>query len=260
MERMMGELARSNGELEQFAYVASHDLQEPLRKIQAFSSRLRDRWGEQLGEQGADYLNRVENAAARMQILIEDLLSYSRVTSKAKPFVPVELGEVVVGVLSDLEARIERLNAKVEVGELPQVAADPTQMRQLLQNLIGNALKFHRKDSTPVVRIRAEMPSETSSGSEPAADGVCQLFVEDNGIGFEPKHAVKIFQVFQRLHSRQEYQGSGIGLAVCKKIVDRHGGTIEARSAPGEGATFVVSLPLKQVEDAEGSDGEAEPS
>ncbi|MEX2301053.1 MAG: PAS domain-containing protein [Bryobacterales bacterium] len=260
MERMMGELARSNGELEQFAYVASHDLQEPLRKIQAFSSRLRDRWGEQLGEQGADYLNRVENAAARMQILIEDLLSYSRVTSKAKPFVPVELGEVVVGVLSDLEARIERLNAKVEVGELPRVAADPTQMRQLLQNLIGNALKFHRKDSTPVVRIRAEMPSETGSGSEPAADGVCQLFVEDNGIGFEPKHAVKIFQVFQRLHSRQEYQGSGIGLAVCKKIVDRHGGTIEARSAPGEGATFVVSLPLKQAEEAGGSDGEAEPS
>jgi PAS domain S-box-containing protein len=260
MERMVGELARSNGELEQFAYVASHDLQEPLRKIQAFSSRLRDRWGEQLGDQGADYLNRVENAAARMQILIEDLLSYSRVTSKAKPFVPVELSEVAVGVLSDLEARVERLNAKVEVGPLPCVAADPTQMRQLLQNLIGNALKFHPKDSTPVVRIHAEMPSETDSAGYVEENGVCRLFVQDNGIGFDPKHAAKIFQVFQRLHSRNEYQGSGIGLAVCKKIVDRHGGTIEARSAPGEGATFVVTLPLQRADDGEGSDGEADPA
>jgi PAS domain S-box-containing protein len=255
MERMMGELARSNSELEQFAYVASHDLQEPLRKIQAFSSRLRDRWGEQLGEQGADYLNRVENAAARMQILIEDLLAYSRVTSKAKPFVPVELSEVVEGVLSDLEARIERLNARVEVGPLPQVAADPTQMRQLLQNLIGNALKFHRQDSTPVVRIHAEAPGD---GANDAAAELCRIRVEDNGIGFDPKHAIKIFQVFQRLHSRNEYQGSGIGLAVCKKIVDRHGGTIEALSSPGQGATFVVTLPLKQVQDSEPSEGDAD--
>lgn len=253
MERMVGELARSNSELEQFAYVASHDLQEPLRKIQAFSSRLRDRWGELLGEQGADYLNRVENAAARMQVLIEDLLSYSRVTSKAKPFVPVELSEVAEGVLSDLEARIERLSARVEVSPLPQLAADPTQMRQLLQNLIGNALKFHRKDSTPLVRIYAETPDHTAAAAE-----FCRLCVEDNGIGFDPKHATKIFQVFQRLHSRNEYQGSGIGLAVCKKIVDRHGGTIEALGRPGEGATFVVTLPLKQVSDGGRPGGDAE--
>ncbi len=257
MERMMSELARSNSELEQFAYVASHDLQEPLRKIQAFSSRLRDRWGEQLGEQGADYLNRVENAAARMQILIEDLLAYSRVTSKAKPFVPVELSEVVEGVLSDLEARIERLNAKVEVDPLPEVAADPIQMRQLLQNLIGNALKFHRPDSTPLVKIRTETV-EPASGSEAHGAQFCRIRVEDNGIGFDPKHAGKIFQVFQRLHSRNEYQGSGIGLAVCKKIVDRHGGTIEALSSPGEGATFVVTLPLTQANDSEQSDGDAD--
>jgi PAS domain S-box-containing protein len=259
MERMMGELARSNSELEQFAYVASHDLQEPLRKIQAFSSRLRDRWGEQLGEQGADYLNRVENAAARMQVLIEDLLAYSRVTSKAKPFVPVELSEVVEGVLSDLEARIERLNARVEVGALPQVAADPIQMRQLLQNLIGNALKFHRQDSTPVVKIHAETPQETAGpATENHAAEFCRLRVEDNGIGFDPKHATKIFQVFQRLHSRTEYQGSGIGLAVCKKIVDRHGGSIEALSTPGQGATFVVTLPLKQVNEGEPSEGDVD--
>jgi PAS domain S-box-containing protein len=261
MERMVGELARSNSELEQFAYVASHDLQEPLRKIQAFSSRLRDRWGEQLGEQGADYLNRVENAAARMQVLIEDLLAYSRVTSKAKPFVPVDLSEVAVGVLSDLEARIERLNARVEVGPLPQLAADPTQMRQLLQNLIGNALKFHRKDSTPVVRLYAETPEQAAApdAGNLAAD-FCRIRVVDNGIGFDPKHATKIFQVFQRLHSRNEYQGSGIGLAVCKKIVDRHGGTIEALSSPGQGATFVVTLPLKQASDGEPREEEAGPS
>jgi PAS domain S-box-containing protein len=243
MERMVGELARSNAELEQFAYVASHDLQEPLRKIQAFSSRLRDRWGNELGEQGTDYLGRVENAAARMQVLIEDLLSYSRVTSKAKPFVPVDLAEVADGVLSDLEARVERLQARVEVGPLLKVAADPTQMRQLLQNLIGNALKFHRKDVTPVVRIHAETLPETENGPE-----VCRIYVEDNGIGFDPKHASKIFQVFQRLHSRDEYQGSGIGLAVCKKIVDRHGGAIDAQGRR-DGATFVVTLPVTQAVD-----------
>jgi light-regulated signal transduction histidine kinase (bacteriophytochrome) len=241
--------------------VASHDLQEPLRKIQAFSSRLRDRWGEVLGDQGADYLNRVENAAARMQVLIEDLLAYSRVTSKAKPFVPVELSEVAEGVLSDLEARIERLSARVEVGPLPQVAADPIQMRQLLQNLIGNALKFHRKDSTPVVRLYAETPEQMAetAGALSAAE-FCRIRVEDNGIGFEPKHATKIFQVFQRLHSRNEYQGSGIGLAVCKKIVDRHGGAIEALGTPGQGATFVVTLPLRQVTDNEQPEGDAESS
>ncbi len=260
MERMMAELARSNSELEQFAYVASHDLQEPLRKIQAFSSRLRDRWGEALGDQGSDYLSRVENAAARMQILIEDLLQYSRVTSKAKPFVPVELRDVAEGVLSDLEARIERLNATVEVGELPRVAADPTQMRQLLQNLIGNALKFHRSDCAPVVRIYAEMPAANGAAGERGEDGACTLYVQDNGIGFDPKHADRIFQVFQRLHSRKEYQGSGIGLAVCKKIVDRHGGNIEARSKPGEGTTFVVTLPLRQAVEGEDSQGEAGPS
>jgi len=261
MERMVGELARSNSELEQFAYVASHDLQEPLRKIQAFSSRLRDRWGELLGEQGADYLNRVENAAARMQVLIEDLLAYSRVTSKAKPFVPVELREVAEGVLSDLEARIERLSARVEVGPLPSLAADPTQMRQLLQNLIGNALKFHRKDSTPVVRIHAETPEQTAGSALGASVAeICRIRVEDNGIGFDPKHASKIFQVFQRLHSRSEYQGSGIGLAVCKKIVDRHGGTIEALGRPGEGATFIVTLPLKQANDGEQREEEPDSS
>jgi signal transduction histidine kinase len=194
-----------------------------------------------------------------MQTLIEDLLAYSRVTSKAKPFVPVELNEVAEGVLSDLEARIERLNARVEVGALPRLAADPLQMRQLLQNLIGNALKFHRKDSTPVVGLHADTPEQiAASGAIP--EEVCRIRVEDNGIGFDPKHAVKIFQVFQRLHSRSEYQGSGIGLAVCKKIVDRHGGTIEALGRPGQGATFVVTLPLNQLSDPGQPEGDGESS
>ncbi len=231
-------LERSNRELESFAYIASHDLKEPLRKIQVFGERLVAKYGDVLDERGRDYLARMQNAATRMQALIDGLLVYSRVTTKAQPFVTVDLNAVVREVLDDLEVRIEQLQARVEVGELPTVEADPLQMRQLFQNLIGNALKFHREGVAPVVRVR----SEPLNGSE----GQYRIMVEDNGVGFDEKYADRLFQVFQRLHGRSEYEGTGIGLAICRKIIERHGGSITAQSAPDRGATFVVTLPLKQ--------------
>lgn len=232
-------LEQNNRELQDFAYVASHDLQEPLRKIQAFGDRLKVKCAAQLGDQGRDYLERMQNAAGRMQVLIDDLLAYSRVTTRAQPFVPTDLNGIVADVLSDLEVRIEQTGATVTCEPLPIIEADAIQMRQLFQNLIGNALKFHRKDVPPVVRIRALAPAT----EVPEAAAMCQILVEDNGIGFEEKYLDRIFVVFQRLHGRAEYEGTGVGLAICRKIALRHGGDITARSQLGEGATFIVTLP-----------------
>lgn len=243
LERKASELARSNAELEQFAFVASHDLQEPLRKIRAFGDRLKMKCDTALPAEGVDYLERMQNAAARMQTLIADLLTFSRVISRTDPFVEVDLAQVTREVLSDLEVRIEKVGATVTVGELPKIQADPMQMRQLFQNLIGNALKFQLPDVKPQVQIAARLvpPDEYSAQTGP----LCELTVQDNGIGFDEKYLEKIFAVFQRLHNRQEYEGTGIGLAVCRRIVDRHGGSITARSKPGAGATFIVQLPVK---------------
>jgi signal transduction histidine kinase len=231
-------LEQSNRELQDFASVASHDLQEPLRKIQAFGDRLRTKFAAPLGDAGRDYVDRMHAAAGRMQTLINDLLSFSRVTTKAQPFIPVDLGAVAREVLSDLEARVEQTGGRVELGDLPTIDADPLQMRQLLQNLIANGLKFRKPDVPPVVTVTAEVA---------AAGGGCELRVADNGIGFDEKYLDRIFNVFQRLHGRDEYEGTGIGLAVCRKIAERHGGSITARSRPGEGATFVVTLPASHA-------------
>lgn len=242
------QLRRSNHELEEFASVASHDLQEPLRKIQAFGDRLKTKCGPGLGADGMDYLGRMQDAARRMQILLQDLLTLSRVTSKAQPFVPVSLEKIVNDVVSDLEVRIELSGARVETGFLPTIEADPSQMRQLFQNLIANALKFQRGDTEPEVVISSKLLDmmEQQLPGATAGDEVCQIRVSDNGIGFDDKYAERIFQVFQRLHSRSEYEGTGIGLAVCRKITERHGGTITAKSSEGQGATFIVTLPVKQ--------------
>lgn len=247
LARKAAELARSNAELEQFAYVASHDLQEPLRKIQAFGDRLKAKCDAVQLQEGRDYLERMQSAAARMQTLINDLLTFSRVISTTQPFVPVDLGQVTREVLTDLEVRIEQSKAKVEIGELPTIEADPLQMRQLLQNLIGNALKFQASNAQPVVAITAQIvkkPFGTGGETEPS-DEICELIIKDNGIGFEEKYSEKIFAVFQRLHGRTEYEGTGVGLAVCRRITDRHGGSINAKSNLGEGATFIISLPVK---------------
>jgi signal transduction histidine kinase len=235
-------LEQSNRELQDFAFVASHDLQEPLRKIQAFGDRLRTRFAEPLGADGKDYVERMHSAASRMAVLIQDLLDYSRVTTQGRPFVPVDLNEIVQGVLADLETRIESSDGRVEVDPLPTIEGDPVQMRQLFQNLIANALKFRKPDAAPVVTVSAATLESNGNGK-----AMAEIMVADNGIGFEERFVDRIFNVFQRLHGRNEYEGTGIGLAVCRKIVERHGGTITAKSAPGEGSTFIFTLPVRQT-------------
>jgi len=248
LRRFAAQLERSNLELKNFASVASHDLQEPLRKIQAFGGRLRAKCADALGAQGLDYLTRMEGAAQRMQVLIQDLLKLSRVTSRALPFVECALRDIALGVVSDLEVAIEQKNARVEIGELPVIPGDPVQLQQLFQNLISNALKFQRAGEVPVVTVtsRVYTPLEPLITGATSGNAVCEIVVQDNGIGFEACFAEQIFVVFQRLHTRTEYEGTGIGLAVCRKITDRHGGTIVAKSGPSGGATFTITLPLKQ--------------
>lgn len=245
LNRKAAELARSNAELEQFAYVASHDLQEPLRKIQAFGDRLKVKCQTALPPDGLDYLERMQSASARMQTLINDLLAFSRVISTTRPFVPVDLAAVAREVLNDLEVRIEQTGAAVEVGELPTVEADPLQMRQLLLNLVSNALKFQPSGQKPRVKIGGAIARQ-SFGRE-GADEIGEIVVQDNGIGFDEKYLEKIFVVFQRLHGRDHFAGTGVGLAVCRRITDRHSGSITARSRPGEGASFIVRLPVRHA-------------
>ncbi len=237
VQRHSQELARSNQDLQEFAYAASHDLQEPLRKILTFGDRLQARYADQLDERGLVYLERMQQAAGRMQTLIVDLLAYSRVTTQARPFAAVDLNGVLTAVLADLEMRIEETNATIQLDYLPVIDADATQMRQLFLNLLSNALKFIEPGRPPVVHIY----------SQPAERGNVTISVRDNGIGFEEKYLDRIFGVFQRLHGREEYDGTGVGLAICQKIVKRHGGSITAHSMPGEGATFLITLPAHQA-------------
>ena len=244
LQKFAGQLELRNKELQDFAYIASHDLQEPLRKITTFGGRLKVQAGDTLGEKERDYLERMVNASTRMQTLIDGLLSYSRVSTQELPFETVNLSEIAQEVLSDLEVRIEQVKGKVEIENLPTVQADPLQMRQLIQNLIGNALKFHKKDNAPIVKVYsrdAGYPQNSDNRGQPGK--IWEIIVQDNGIGFEEKYIDRIFGVFQRLHQHSEYEGSGIGLAICLKIAQRHGGTITAKSTPGVGSTFIFTLP-----------------
>lgn len=248
LKALMSELERSNDELQSFAYTASHDLQEPLRKIHIMGERLRSTSAGSLSDKGQDYLERMQQAAKRMNGLLQDLLALSRIASQGRPFEPVNLTKVIQGVLSDLEARIEESGGHVEVSNLLTLDADPTQMRQLLQNLISNGLKFRKAGEVPIVKVQGQLLQKQEKslvGSAPASE-LYQIRVTDNGIGFDEKYLERIFAVFQRLHGRNEYEGTGIGLAVCRKIADRHRGTITAMSTPGQGATFIVTLPCKQ--------------
>lgn len=239
----MAELERSNRELQEFAYVSSHDLQEPLRKIQAFGNRLESKYKHQLDERGLDYLQRMQNAAARMQTLIEDLLAFSRVSTQALPFQQVDLNEAIQKALLNLELPIAQTNAQVEVAPLHQIEADGLQMVQLFQNLISNALKFHRHDTPLMIKIADELIIES-----PLSVPSVRITVVDNGIGFEEQYAERIFGVFQRLHSRKQYEGTGVGLAICRKITDRHHGQISAASVLGQGTTITLLLPQSQAD------------
>jgi light-regulated signal transduction histidine kinase (bacteriophytochrome) len=241
LRRLTARLEVSNRELQDFASVASHDLQEPLRKIQAFGGRLAARLGEGLDAESADYLVRMQAATARMQAIIDDLLALSRISTQPRSVRDTSLGRVVREVLADLETRIEASGAQVTVDPLPTLPADPTHMRQLFQNLLGNALKFVQPGVPPRVRVYAEA----------AGDGRWRIAVQDNGIGFDEKYLDRIFTVFQRLQGRAAFEGTGIGLAICRRIVERHGGSITARSRPGEGSTFIVTLPARSQEVSE---------
>lgn len=242
LQKYAAELERSNRELQDFAYVASHDLQEPLRKIQIFGERLQAKYGDILDDTGRDYLARMDSAARRMKLLIDNLLTFSRVTTTgARPFSAINLSEVVEGVLQDLEARIAETGATIIVDELPTIEADPMQMRQLFQNLLGNALKFHREGVPPEISISSNCDPETNE-----VRPMCHITIADNGIGFEQEYANRIFGVFQRLHARAEFEGTGVGLALCRKIVERHQGSICAEGIPGAGARFIVTLPQTQ--------------
>jgi PAS domain S-box-containing protein len=224
-------LERSNRELEQFAFMASHDLQEPLRKIEMFGDMLLER-ATCLNEQERNYIDRMRNASGRMRDMVEGLLQLSRITTQGKPFIPVDLSQVTAEVLHDLESQIQRTSGKVNVESLPTIEGDALQLRQLMQNLIGNALKYHQPGTSPQLTISAKQLS-----------GKVQILVEDQGIGFAQEDAERIFQPFQRLVGRSQYEGSGMGLAICRRIVERHGGEITAFSKSGHGTTVMVTLP-----------------
>lgn len=239
------ELEMMNQELASFAYVSSHDLQEPLRKIQTFASRIVETEGDTLSPKGKDYLLRMQNAAQRMQTLIEDLLTYSRTNTSDKNFELVDLNKVVADVRAELKESIEEKNAVIEVDELPTLHLIAFQIRQLIINLFTNALKFSKVDVPPHIRIQAavvparEVPGKHASSRK----SFHHITFADNGIGFEAEHSHKIFEVFQRLHGRSEYSGTGIGLAICKKIAENHGGVITAAGIPDNGAVFHLYLP-----------------
>ena len=225
-----------NKELQEFAFVASHDLREPLRKIQTFGDRLMCRCADTLSEEARDNLTRMIKSAARMSELLDALLRYSRVASRTIQFEVTDVRKAVTEALSDLEIVIKRVGGRVEIGELPHIEADAVQLRQLFQNLIGNALKYHREDEKPVVQVYGEIEGEN-----------CRIFIEDNCIGFDNKYCDHIFKPFERLHGHNQYEGLGMGLAICRKIAERHRGSITVTSTPGKGSVFIVTLPVKQA-------------
>jgi light-regulated signal transduction histidine kinase (bacteriophytochrome) len=241
------DLQRSNANLQQFAYVASHDLQEPLRKIQSFSSLLQDQYTQAIDERGRDILSRIQHAGERMSALIRDLLNYSRISTRQQTFEPVSFQKILNDVIDTLDLRIQQTGTTINASNLPTVRGDESQLRQLFQNLLSNAMKFVLPDRPPVISITT---AEVAAEDAPAqlkrisqASTFIRVDVTDNGIGFDQKYADRIFQVFQRLHSQSQYAGTGVGLAICQRVAENHGGTITATSQPGEGTTFQIYLP-----------------
>ncbi|NNF18787.1 MAG: PAS domain-containing protein [Flavobacteriaceae bacterium] len=239
------ELSTTNKELASFVYIASHDLQEPLRKIQTFISRLEDKETSNLSSRGEDYFQRITQAATRMQNLIEDLLDYSRASNENKVYEKTDMNDIVNEVLNDLHMQIEKAGAEIEVSELCEAEVIPFQFKQLILNLVSNSLKFTVPGRTPHIRIHSEIHSQRPDGLRrlPKKNYYCNLRISDNGVGFSQKYSDKLFELFQRLHSRDEYEGTGIGLAIVKKIVENHNGLVYADGKLGEGATFSIWFP-----------------
>ncbi|MFD1141518.1 ATP-binding protein [Larkinella insperata] len=248
LQATVSELNRSNAELSQFAYVASHDLQEPLRKIQAFGDLLISQYAPKLDEPGADLITRMQSAAGRMKVLVKDLLSYSRLTTQQQPFEPLNLNQILSEVLVDIETSILQKQATVETQQLPVIQGDPLQLRQLFQNLLSNALKFSNPGQRPVIQITSSLLPADQLPATVVPNGshtYAFISVTDNGIGFEQKYEDRIFRLFQRLHGNSKYQGTGMGLAICKKVIDNHQGFIAVRSQLNQGSTFMIYLPTE---------------
>jgi light-regulated signal transduction histidine kinase (bacteriophytochrome) len=237
-------LESANKDLDRFAFMASHDLQEPLRKILLFSDRLCYKYKESLDEEGKMFISRIQNAGERMQALIKDILLFSKTSLEKQSFIESDLSMILGDVLAEMESYITEKQAHIEVGELPMLHVNPVLIRPLFFNLIGNAIKYSKKDVLPKVKIYSEFsPGHGATGKE-VKNKYCRIYIEDNGIGFDQKYSEQIFGMFKRLHLHTEFEGTGIGLALCKKIVEEHNGFITARSKINEGSTFIISLPV----------------
>lgn len=237
-------LEAANKDLDRFAFMASHDLQEPLRKIRIFSDRLYSQYCDQLDETGREFIGRIQNATERLQTLIKDIMTFSRIAAEKGPFVKSNLNQLLHEVIVELEGTVQEKNARISVDELPSLLVNPTLIRPLFYNLIHNALKYSKKNTPPDIRIRLGTDIyQNSTGDPGGSHKYCRILVEDNGIGFDQVYSEQIFDMFKRLHHHNEYEGTGIGLALCKKIVEEHNGYISAKSTVGEGSTFIISLP-----------------
>lgn len=249
LKNAIDELKRSNSELEEFAYVASHDLQEPLRKITIFTDRLYARYTSTLDQEAELYMERIVAAAASMRGLIDNLLEFSRISRSDKAFVTTNLNHLLQKISEDLDLVIEETGAAIVSQPLPTVSVIPSQVQQLFNNIVGNAIKFRNPDKPPVIHVTTSaLSAEACQELHLPEDRVYhRIEFRDNGIGFDDEYALSIFHIFQRLHGKSEYPGSGIGLAICKKIMDQHNGLIFASGMPGNGAVFTIILPEEQV-------------
>lgn len=251
LKQNIAHLENANMELDRFAFMASHDLQEPLRKIRMFSDLVYSRNGDALNESGKEYLQKIQKAAGRMQTLIQDILMFSRIATLKEPFSTVKLDALFEDLKADMKETIEEKQAEIYIDKMPEVRCNSRLMMLLFHNLIGNALKYSRKGVAPVVRITSEISNTKSAKIHTPSEKYCRIFVEDNGIGFDQQYVETIFGMFKRLHHHTEYEGTGIGLTLCKKIAEVHNGSITARSQVGKGSTFIVSLPVGGVPAAE---------